>query len=148
MEINLYLTSEWWQQPPKCTVFFNSKKIWDGEISKEHVVNIRENETDLPSQNRLLLRMYGKTVDETVVEDNKIVRDQLLCIKKIIINNIDIDHLVFSHGRYWPDYPPHLRQSIPPLPMCLEKIDTLGFNGDWVFDFESPFEIWYLANLP
>ena len=85
-----------------------------------------------------------------LVEDGKIVKDQLLHIKSIEIDEIDIGGLVYE-GVYKPAYPePWATQQTEAgnkPPKTLKNVTLMGHNGTWTFTFESPFYMWLLENL-
>jgi hypothetical protein len=150
MKIVLKLRSTWWRHPPKVKIFFDEELLWQGEISDPQTLAFDVDTTDQQSST-LCLELYDKKIDETQLDGEKIIKDQLLHIDYISIDQIDLGHLIFN-GIYKPDYPEHMiKESLERntvLPCVLEKIDTLGFNGIWSISFDHPFHIWYLENLP
>ena len=52
----------------------------------------------------MIINRSGKDIRQTVVEDGKITKDQLLHIKSIEIDEIDIGALIYN-GLYTPQYP-------------------------------------------
>ena len=83
-------------------------------------------------------------------EDGKIIKDQLLNIKSIEIDEIDIGALVYE-GVYRPEYPEpcasQQRKAGKELPETLKNVTQMGHNGTWTFTFTSPFYMWLLENL-
>jgi len=85
-----------------------------------------------------------------VVDNGVIVKDQLLHIKSIEIDEIDIGALVYA-GVYTPQYsePWATEQAAAghKLPESFKNVTAMGHNGRWEFQFSSPFYMWLLENL-
>ena len=98
-----------------------------------------------------MINRSGKTDGQTVVnEKGDILKDQILHIKKIEIDEIDIGALIFD-GIYRPEYPEpwasqQTQQGIE-LPDKIKNSPSMGHNGTWSFSFTSPFYMWLLENL-
>ena len=97
------------------------------------------------------IKMSGKTGRQTVInEKGDILKDQLLNIKSIEIDEIDIGALVYE-GVFTPEYPEpwasQQRKAGHELPKTLKNVTRMGHNGTWTFKFVSPFYMWLLENL-
>jgi hypothetical protein len=151
MDITIHLRGEWWEDAPKTKIRFDGLDVWQGTVESD----IRQ-EFEVPTAGKiesiLSIELYDKKVNQTVCEGNTIVRDQLLTIEQIIIDDIDLGLVLFNNSQYYPQYPEHMIEESArrnqTLPFCLNKITTLGWNGVWQLKFTYPFEIWYLENLP
>jgi len=79
-----------------------------------------------------------------------ILNDQLLNIKGIEIDEIDIGALVYE-GVYTPKYPEpwatQQREAGVELRESFKNATKLGHDGEWRFKFASPFYMWLLENL-
>ena len=99
----------------------------------------------------MIIKRSGKTNNQTIInEKGDILKDQLLHIKHITIDEIDIGALVYE-GVYTPEYPEpwatQQRQSGNELKESFKNVTQMGFNGEWKFKFTSPFYMWLLENL-
>ena len=130
------------------------KSYFDDEItSSEDNPKIVEFEHEFEENNsyELIIKRSGKGKNQTVL-DNKgdIIKDQLLHIKGIEIDQIDIGALVYE-GVYTPEYPEpwatQQRESGNDLRDSFKNVTQMGFNGTWRFTFSSPFYMWLLENL-
>ena len=96
------------------------------------------------------MNRQNKTLDQTVVVNEQIEKDQLLHIKSIEIDEINIGGLIYQ-GLYKPQYPEPWattqKNSGNNLPETLKSATVLGHNGTWTLTFESPFYMWLLENL-
>ena len=85
-----------------------------------------------------------------VNEKGDILKDQMLHIKSIEIDEIDIGALVYE-GVFTPIYPEpwasQQRESGNELPETFKNVTQMGHNGSWSFTFGSPFYLWLLENL-
>ena len=121
--------------------------------STEDEPTLIEFETDLEEGKdyQLIIKRSGKTNNQTIInEKGDILKDQLLHIKHITIDEIDIGALVYE-GVYTPEYPEpwatQQRQSGNELKESFKNVTQMGFNGEWKFKFTSPFYMWLLENL-
>jgi len=109
-----------------------------------------EHELEEGKSYSLIIDRLGKDISQCKLKDGKIIKDQLLHIKSIEIDDIDIGGLVYE-GVYKPDYPKlWATQQIKAgnkLPETLKNVTKMGHNGTWTFTFSSPFYIWLLENL-
>ena len=151
-KIELYATT--WDKPPVAEIKLNSKSYFKSEItSTEQDPTKIEFEAELTeeSEYNLIIQRSGKTNNQTVVnEKGDILKDQLLHIKSIEIDEIDIGALVYE-GVYTPEYPEpwatQQRESSQDLKDSFKNVTMMGFNGKWKFTFQSPFYMWLLENL-
>jgi hypothetical protein len=151
-KIELYATM--WDQPPVAEIKLNSKSYFKSEItSTEQDPTMIEFEAELTeeSEYNLIIERSGKGKNQTVLDGNgEIIKDQLLHIKSIEIDEIDIGALVYE-GVYTPDYPEpwatQQRESGQDLKDSFKNVTQMGFNGEWNFKFSSPFYMWLLENL-
>ena len=153
LKFKLELYATMWNKPPIADISIDSKSYFKEEITgtkdKPTIIEF-EHELEENKSYNLIINRSGKNKRETVVEDGKIVKDQLLHIKSIEIDEIDIGALVYE-GVYKPNYPePWATQQAKAgnkLPETFKNVNRIGHNGTWTFTFESPFYMWLLENL-
>jgi len=154
LKFKLELYATMWDQPPVAEIKLNSQSYFKSEItSTEQNPTVIEFEAELTeeSEYNLIIERSGKGKNQTVLDDKgKISKDQLLHIKRIEIDEIDIGSLVYE-GVYTPKYPEpwatQQRESGNDLKDSFKNVTQLGFNGEWKFTFSSPFYMWLLENL-
>jgi hypothetical protein len=110
-----------------------------------------EQELEEDKEYNLIIKRSGKGKNQTVInEKGDILKDQLLHIKGIQIDEIDIGALVYE-GIYTPQYPePWATQQQAAgnqLPKSFKNVIQMGHDGEWKFTFTSPFYMWLLENL-
>ena len=153
LKFKLELYATMWDKPPVAEILINNKSCFKQEISdtedKPHLIEF-EHELEEGKSYSIIIDRSGKDKTQTVVKDGKITKDQLLHIKSIEIDEIDIGGLVYE-GVYKPTYPePWATQQVDAgnkLPETLKNVTQMGHNGTWTFTFESPFYMWLLENL-
>ena len=114
---------------------------------------IIEFEKELTEGKKSTLNIFrsGKDTKQTVINaEGDIEKDQLLHIKSIEIDEIDIGSLVYQ-GIYTPQYPePWYTQQVSAgntPEKSFKNVTAMGHNGTWTLAFESPFYMWLLENL-
>lgn len=154
LKFRLELYATMWDQPPHAEILVNNQSFFSGDITgDENKPDIIEFEVELENSNECVLRIgrTGKGIRQTVVnEKGDILKDQLLHIKSIEIDDIDIGALVYE-GVYTPEYPEpwatQQRKSGVELRSTFKNVTKMGHNGEWKFTFGSPFYMWLLENL-
>jgi hypothetical protein len=154
LKFKLELYATMWDQPPVVDIKLNSKSYFKSEItSTEQDPTVIEFEAELTegSEYNLIIDRSGKRKNQTVLDDKgAIIKDQLLHIKGIEIDEIDIGALVYE-GVYTPKYPEpwatQQRESGQDLKDSFKNVTQMGFDGEWKFTFSSPFYMWLLENL-
>ena len=153
LKFKLELYATMWYKPPVADIKINGKSYFKKEITstndKPTIIEF-EHEFQEGQSYSLIIDRSGKDTQQTVVEDGKIVKDQLLNIKYIEIDDIDIANLVYE-GVYKPEYPERWatqqREAGNKLPATLKNATEMGHNGTWTLTFTSPFYMWLLENL-
>ena len=154
LKFKLELYATMWDKPPHAEILINDKSHFAGEITgdenKPDVIEF-EHELEENKEYNLIINRSGKSKNQTVIsEKGDILKDQLLHIKGIEIDEIDIGALVYE-GTYTPQYPePWASQQKlagTELPETFKNVTRMGHNGKWNFKFASPFYMWLLENL-
>jgi hypothetical protein len=92
--------------------------------------------------------IYKKDLNETIVDNNKIIQDQILIIKRVYVDDIllDID-LIKENSQYWPNYHQTYLDYCLANNITIEQgpIMKLDFyqSGTWNFNFAENFWAWY-----
>jgi hypothetical protein len=143
LKIDISLTGTYWDKKPQFSVWLDDHVVTQSEISStaEQIVSF-ERKVDEGSH-KLKIRLENKNNSDTVVENSEVVKDMLLNINDITIDNISLGNLLWS-AEYILDKPQLYKgQTIDHLDGCV----NLGWNGTYVLKFTSPFYIWLLEKL-
>ena len=154
LKFKLELYATMWNKPPHAEILIDNKSYFNSDITgtedKPDIIEF-EHEVEDEKEYALIINRAGKTKNQTVVnEKGDILNDQLLHIKSIEIDEIDIGALVYE-GVYTPQYPEpwatQQRETGVELQESFKNVTKLGHNGEWKFTFSSPFYMWLLENL-
>jgi hypothetical protein len=154
IKFKLELYSTRWGSPPIADVKINDtsyfKDFVKGDEAVPKVIEF-EHELEEGKDYKLIIDRSNKRVNDTIVnEKGDITHDQLLHIKSIMIDEIDIGGLVYE-GVYKPIYPEQWskqqKEKGVEFPETLKNVTQMGHNGTWTFNFSSPFYMWLLENL-
>ena len=154
LKFKLELWAEYWDQPPQVRIAINDHTHFKGKISaleKEPQLIEFEHELIEEDKYQLIIERTGKTSNQTVVDHTgSILKDQLLHIKSVEIDEIDIGALVYE-ANYKPLYPEpwasQQKRAGKVLPESFKNVTVMGHNGRWELSFQSPFYMWLLENL-
>ena len=154
LKFKLELYATMWDKPPHAEILIDGKSYYNSEItSTEDKPTLIEFEAEVDEDKKvdLIINRSNKGVNQTVVnEKGDILKDQLLHIKRIEIDEIDLGSLVFT-GLYTPKYPEpwatQMAESGRELSESFTNVTQMGHNGEWKFTFTTPFYMWLLENL-
>ena len=139
------LGGTYWNKVPAYSIMLNDTEIMKGQITApsgecEYI----EFDAELPEgTNALKIRLENKDNSDVVKDDSNkddfvIVKDMLLDIHSILIDELDLGTLTRSCSSFTGD-----DITRPVLTNCV----NLGWNGTWTLTFDSPFYMWLLENL-
>lgn len=139
---DIILESTYWDRPPELTVLVDTVVIGHYIIDRsEYHIQFRRNmRFDQPHV--LELKRTGKTNDQTRVLADGSFETQMLHIKTIKLDNIDLRNLIWHSSQFEPEYPEPWATEQQAQGIELEKQVQgemyLGHNGTWRFNFTSP----------
>lgn len=141
IDIVISLSSDFWKDPPKAKVYIDDLLIYNGEITEPK--DIKWSGDLVEDKHKLIVELYDKNKYQTILENNKIVKDQILNIDLVMFDEIDISYLKHTLSNYYPNPNP----SNPSIPTVVEHCVNLGWNGRWELEFTTPIYIWLLENI-
>ena len=143
LSFKISLTGTFWDRRPQFSVWLDDHVITQTEIASEaeQIVSFERRITE--GDHELKIRLENKTNADTVIENGEVVKDMLLNIDDITIDDISLGNLLWG-AEYVLDKPQEYKgQMIDYLDGCV----NLGWNGTYVFKFSSPLYIWLLEKL-
>jgi|TARA_R110001592_G_scaffold236075_1_gene494270 hypothetical protein len=154
LKFKLELYATMWNRPPHAEVIIDGISYFYGDITgTEQKPDIIEFERELEEgkEYELIINRTGKIGGQTLInEKGDIVKDQVLIIKGIEIDEIDLGAMVYE-GVYTPTYPEpwatQQREMGVELQESFKNVTQMGHDGEWKFTFSSPFYMWLLENL-
>lgn len=108
----------------------------------EFVASLTEGKHSL---NIELLDKSGKHI--TKDSDGNLDQDFQLNIESIAIDDIDLAMLIWTLSKYYPKYPDNYEDLEQKAKTVVTDCVTLGWNGVWSLEFDSPFYLWLLENI-
>ena len=154
LKYKLELFATMWDQPPHAEILVNDQSCWKGAVEgtedKPTLIQFECTHSE-DADVKFEIKRSNKTNNQTVVNaKGDILKDQMLHIKKIEIDEIALSALVYE-GEYFPEYPEpwatQQRESGQDLRDSFKNVTAMGFNGTWRFNFRTPFYMWLLENL-
>jgi hypothetical protein len=143
LNFSISLTGTFWDRRPQFSVWLDDHVVIQSEIAgaAEQIVSFERKINE--GAHELKIRLENKTNSDTVVENSEVVKDMLLNIDDITIDDISLGNLLWS-AEYILDRPQLYKgQEIDHLDGCV----NLGWNGTYILKFTSPFYIWLLEKL-
>ena len=136
--------THWGDKLPQFTVLIDDTVLKTGNANE---LEVHEFNVDIPEGPHILKIRLENKEDSDTVQDNSgnLVKDLLLNIVSLEIDQIDVGNLRWKHSTYTLDKPAEIRpgEFVSEYSQCTD----LGHNGTWQFAFNSPFYIWLLENL-
>lgn len=143
LKFKIGLSGTYWGKKPQYSILLNKTKHHSDIISEpsDQVFYIEfQAECAEDTDNILEIRLENKEDSDTVQNAGKtvILKDMLLNIHSIEIDDITMNHLIWTKSHFLPD-----DAARPVLDNCV----NLGWNGTYTFKFTSPFYLWLLESL-
>jgi hypothetical protein len=142
LHFKIGLAGTYWDKHPKYSILINDK------VYNTDTINNASGETfyvefDAEVEEgpcTLKIRLENKDWTDTVQNEDKteIVKDMLLNIRSVEIDDINLGNLIYTKTQFVGD---------DPARPVLDRCQDLGWNGAWILAFESPFYIWLLENI-
>ena len=136
----IILKGTYWDKVPAYSIRVNSKEYANGYADKDPITVQFTCELEEDHEHTLEIRLENKTDRDCIQSEDKttILKDMLLNIISIEIDEIELDNLKWSASEFVADDTSH-----PVLKNCVD----LGWNGSYKLKFTSPFYLWLLENM-
>ena len=143
LSFKISLTGTFWDRRPQFSVWLDDHVVIQSEIasSAEQIVSFERRVDE--GDHTLKIRLENKTTSDTVIENGEVVKDMLLNIDDIMIDDISLCNLLWSAEYILDKKETYKGQNIDHLDGCV----NLGWNGTYVLKFTSPFYVWLLEKL-
>lgn len=139
---DVFLEATYWDKPPELKILVDGNTIGHYIIDRSDL-HIRFRRVMSFDQLHVLeLHRLGKTVDQTKIHPDGSIETQMLKIKTIKLDNIDLKNIILHTSEFEPIYPEPWASQQKALGIELEKKVPgemyFGHNGVWKFEFTSP----------
>ena len=147
LKFKVGLSATYFNNKPEYSVHLNSKEICRSTVSTESDelfyvefdADVEEN-----TDHTLVVKLHNKSNTDVLIENGQIIKDTLINIKSVEVDEIDLGSMIWTHSTYKPDHPQKFNgEIVTELKNCV----NLGWNGSYIFPFTSPFYIWLLENI-
>ena len=146
MKFHIELSADYWDKAPQVKVDINNDVVWDGTVINIETIKY-EKEILSEEEVKLNITLYNKQNDQVILKDGKVIKDQTIHIKRVEIDEIDIEDLIWE-AEYTPIYDPvwydeQVADGNSP-PQVTKNTQSMGINGTWCLTFKEPFYLWLL----
>jgi hypothetical protein len=137
------LSGTFWDRRPQFSIWLDDHVVVQSEIAdqSQQIVNFERTIDEGP--HTLKIRLENKTNADTNIRNGEVVKDMLLNIDDITIDDISLGNLLWSAEYILDEKQMYQGQEIDHLDGCV----NLGWNGTYILKFTSPFYIWLLEKL-
>jgi hypothetical protein len=144
LTFEVVLSGTYWDKKPQFSVWVDDHVVVQSEIAEPNVPQPISFKRELDEgSHQLKVRLENKTDQDTKVVDDEVIKDMLLNIEDIIIDDISLGSLCWD-ATYILDKPHEFQgETINHLDQCV----NLGWNGTYILKFSTPFYIWLLEKL-
>lgn len=153
VEIEVRLSSEWWQDAPLFEVWVDDINFGNGVVAEKKLESdyksvkwkgeLSEGEHEL----RVVLKgknMKGTLRPQTIRDDEgNIIKDQLLMLDNIYLDNIELGYTAIRLGKCYQFNQDGTGTHEP----VRENANTFGVNCEWKLKFAVPTYMWLLENI-
>jgi hypothetical protein len=142
LKFDISLSGTYWDKKPQFSVWLDDHPVIQTELANPIQTVTFEREL-YEGEHALKIRLENKNNNDTVLNNGEIVKDLLLNIDDITIDDISLGNLLWT-AEYHLDKPQEYQgKTITQLHSCV----NLGWNGTYILRFTSPFYIWLLEKL-
>jgi hypothetical protein len=135
VSIEINLSSTYWDVVPRTKVKLDGTVLFQGEVNEpvsiKHELDLTEGDHVIEV---ILINKEGRR--DTIMQDGRIIKDMLLTVDSVLLDDIDLGYLISTKSSYDTDEG-----------VNHEHMTTLGWNGSWKLSFSSPVYMWLLENL-
>lgn len=139
IKFKLEVESEYFNNAPNLRISLDDDVLFDQPITKNTVIETDRAVKD-DSTYKINFTLHDKSKYDTILEDGKIVKDTLIKIKSVELDDVNITHMLSIDKNKF--YYTHDGSD--------EKhtfYDTMGVNGTSTIEFTTPFYVWLLETL-
>jgi len=138
LKFKAVIDSDYFNLPPNLKIHYDGNVIADFPVVKETIIE-KEITVEDDKEYKLNFTLYNKSKYDTVVEDGKIIKDTVVKIKQVELDDVDITHMLPTDQEKF--YYKHDSGQVDAF------YDTMGVNGTSTVKFTTPFYVWLLETL-
>ena len=143
LDFAVTLSGTFWEKRPQFSIWIDEHVVVQSELPDQNPHTFKFSKTVAYGPVSLKIRLENKTIQDTVTDGDSIVKDMLLNIKDIKINDLSLGELLWS-ADYVLDQPQKYQGNvINTLSNCV----NLGWNGTYIINLSSPYRLWLLESI-
>lgn len=143
LNFKIVLDSVFWNKIPEVEVILNKTVVDRRVVSTETTIEFQK-DLEKDSDHTLEIRLTNKENSDVIVENGNIVKDMVLKIKEVKIDDVYISNVLREKTKYFLDVP--YQDENGNLFDAFQNCFDLGWTGNWVFHFQTPYYVWLLEN--
>jgi hypothetical protein len=148
IHVKLGISGTYWSKRPAYRVLFNDQVIKEAVVTGESdQVEFVEFDTEYTTDSATLkVQLLNKEDSDTVqsARESSIVKDMLLNIVSLEIDEIDLGQIIYEDSEYLTDYQVDFNGGFT---TSVRNCVNLGWNGTWSLTWNNPFYIWLLEKI-
>ena len=137
------LSGTFWEKRPQFSIWLDQQQVVSSELANEGQQEFKFEHTIDEGPHSLTIRLENKINSDVVIENGEVVKDMLLNIDDITIDDISLGNFLWSAEYILDEKQMYNGKEIDHLDGCV----NLGWNGAYTLKFTSPFYIWLLEKL-
>ncbi len=137
------LSGTFWDRRPQFSIWLDYHAVIQSEIAGTAQQPMTFEHTIDEGPHTLKIRLENKIDADTVIDMGEVVKDMLLNIDDITIDDISLGNILWTAEYILDKKQTYKGQEIDHLDGCV----NLGWNGTYVLKFSSPFYLWLLEKL-
>ena len=128
LSFKISLTGTFWDRRPQFSVWLDNHVVIQSEIasSAEQIVSFERRVDE--GHHELKIRLENKTTADTIIENSDVVKDMLLNIDDITIDDISLGNLLWSAEYILDGKQTYQGKEIDHLDGCVNR----GWNGTYI----------------
>ena len=135
LSFKISLTGTFWDRHLQFSVWLDDHVVIQSEISSSAEQIISFERIIDEGAHELKIRLENKTIGDTVMENGEVIKDMMLNINDITIDDISLGNLLWSAEYILDKKQTYKGQEKDHLDWCV----NLGWNGTYILKFTSPF---------
>jgi hypothetical protein len=151
VEFEISMAAQWWRDPPKVNIYIDNTLVdfevfVDASKDKDETKVFKFNKELEEGEHSIVVEYLNKTNADTVIdEEGNILKDQLLFIENVSIDDIELGNVVRKCSAFYPTA--ERLASLDWLNPELKGQIVSGHPGKWILKFSTPTYLWLLENL-
>lgn len=143
LKFSVVLSGTFWDKRPQFSIWLDEHVVTQSELPYTNQQTVDFVRDLYPGTHILKIRLENKANSDTLIENGNIIKDMLLNVEDIVIDDISLGNLLWT-AEYVLDHPQDYQgKQISHLDKCV----NLGWNGSYIFKFNTPFTSWLLEKL-